>query len=282
MIKNIEFKVGLYIIFSVAVIISSLVYIAYKKEILTDTNVYHLTSGSADGIIEGIPVVFSGFEIGKITDVKLTPNGTVSVDIRVPREHTKWIRKNSHFVFTKPLIGSPKIVIETAGLEYPILANRANAKIEIADSINHASAKAKPIMERVDKISANLETVSNTLAQKNSAAAMATGNNTSGEDVAETLKNTKKITAQIVKLLDKTDKTVFDDDGIMKQTREMLVNINKNLENVRKITANGADASKDLAPLTKEIDMALKSTNDLLIEIDSKIPFKEKKEIKLP
>jgi phospholipid/cholesterol/gamma-HCH transport system substrate-binding protein len=282
MIKNIEFKVGLYIVLSIAIIVSSLVYIAYKKDFLTDMNVYHLTIASADGVIEGMPVVFSGFEIGKITEVKLTPSGTVTVDIRVPKEHTKWVRKNSRFIFSKPLIGTPKIVVETNGSSFPMMPNRESAKIETADSINDAIAKAKPIMERVDSITSNLEKITSTLSSKSSLVSMATGNDSSGADIAEMIKSAKKSTDRLEKLLEKTDKSMFEENGIAKQSKDIVVNINKNLENIKKITANAAEASNDLAPLMKEIDLALKSTNDLLVEIDGKIPFKEKKEIKLP
>lgn len=65
MAKNIERKVGLFILITTALIVASVVYIAYKKDVFTPTHTYTLSSKSGDNLTEGMPVVFPGSRSGR-------------------------------------------------------------------------------------------------------------------------------------------------------------------------------------------------------------------------
>lgn len=54
------------------------------------------------------------------------------------------------------------------------------------------------------------------------------------------------------------------------------------LENINKVTGEAADSTKDLKVLRSELDAAVTAIGNLADEIDRKIPFKSKPEIKLP
>jgi phospholipid/cholesterol/gamma-HCH transport system substrate-binding protein len=66
MFKRVEFKVGLFVVLTSLLIITSVAYLAYSKGFFTKEYIYTLSSKSGEDLTEGMPVVFSGFKIGKV------------------------------------------------------------------------------------------------------------------------------------------------------------------------------------------------------------------------
>jgi len=66
MLKRVEFKVGLFVVLTSLLIITSITYLAYSKGFFTKDYIYTLSSKTGEDLTEGPPVVFSGFKIGKV------------------------------------------------------------------------------------------------------------------------------------------------------------------------------------------------------------------------
>ena len=94
--KKTEFKVGLFIVITSALIIAAVGYLAYSKGFFTREYIYTLSSKTGEDISEGMPVLFSGFKIGRVETVELNDQGLLLIKIRVPEQHTKWIRSKQH------------------------------------------------------------------------------------------------------------------------------------------------------------------------------------------
>lgn len=62
-----EFKVGIYVIVFMAVVLSSVVYIGIKKDLFAKKVIFFVTSNTGEKIERGIPVKLSGFKIGQVT-----------------------------------------------------------------------------------------------------------------------------------------------------------------------------------------------------------------------
>jgi len=77
---------------------------------------------------DGMPVEFSGFNIGKVEDMELSQEGAVLIKIKIPKRHIKWIRSDSVFSLDKPLIGAPKITVKTKNLNSPELSPKLSSK----------------------------------------------------------------------------------------------------------------------------------------------------------
>jgi len=54
------------------------------------------------------------------------------------------------------------------------------------------------------------------------------------------------------------------------------------LDNINLISGEAADSTKNLKALRNEIDAVITAIGDLVVEVDRKIPFRTKPEIKLP
>jgi len=305
-----EWKVGMFIVLTVLLIIAGLGYMAYKKGIFQTENTYTLSSRTGDGLSVGMPLYFSGFKIGKINELELSDKGMVMITITVPAQHAKWIRSDSKFVLEKPLIGSPKFTVTTKNMRSSLLSTNSVAILTEVNDINDAIQRIQPILEQVAAITDNIEQLTGSLADpegdmsnilkhareltgtlsaKKSILEMAVGDEKSVQAIHASLRNTRNITDQVGQLLKKTDEELYGKDGIIpliiKILRELVTNlgkIGKTLDNVTKISSNTAEATSDLKILRGELDTTVNSLNRLINELDKKIPFKSEPKIKLP
>lgn len=312
MIKNVELKVGIFIFISIFLILSSLLFVAYKKGYFTESCLFHLSSSSGDGLSEGTSVVFSGFEIGKVSKLELSPSGLVLITIKTSQEHSRWIRESSSFVLEKPLMGFPKIIVTTPDLNSNILSTTKIVHIKTVDGINEAIAKAQPVLEKIEMIVKNVETITASLSNKKSLAAMVTGDNSSGHDIAHLLKqrslaamatgddSSGQDLAQILKqsadlsaslhtviekanqITDTTNEQFYGKSGVLNDLKISLLKLDETLKNTSKISSDIAVSTTDLVKLRTEVDNAIRNANYLILEIDSKLPLKPEAEVTLP
>jgi phospholipid/cholesterol/gamma-HCH transport system substrate-binding protein len=300
MSKKIEFKVGLFVVITSILIIACVTYLAYSKGFFTREYIYTLSSKTGEDLTEGMPVLFSGYKIGRVETLGLNDQGILLIKIRIPAQHVKWIRSNSTFSLYKPLIGSSRLIVTTENLNSPELPPKTIPEIVVVYDINETIKKVQPILEKVDKVVTNIEHITanladpegninkilshsekltGNLAKKDTLLEMAVGSKESVQSVNESLIKIKEI-------LLRTEEQVYGNDGVLPLVRNILKDIIAKLEkidvavdNVIKISADTADSTKDLKLLRSEIDATVNSIGKLINEIDKKIPFKKEPEV---
>jgi len=282
MLKKVEFKVGLFIVITSVLIIVSVGYLAYSKGFFTREYIFTLSSKTGEDISEGMPVLFSGFKIGRVETVELNDQGLLLIKIRVPEQHAKWIRSNSTFSLYKPLIGSSRLIVTTENLSSPALSPKTIPEITIINDINETIKKGQPTLVKLDKIVTNIEKITANLAKKETLIEMAVGTPESAKSVDASLKKIKDI-------LVKTDEQLYGVDGTLPLIRKILKDIivkleklNTAVDNVIKISADASDSTKDLKLLRAEIDSTVNSISTLVNALDKIVPSKKEPEIKLP
>jgi phospholipid/cholesterol/gamma-HCH transport system substrate-binding protein len=296
MSKNFEFKVGLFVIITLLLIGASVGYVAFKKDVFSTVYTFTFSSKSGDGFSEGMPLVFAGFQIGKVQSLELSDRGVVLIKIRVPERHIKWTRSDSIFILERPLIGSPKIVVYTENLKSAVLTPEMRPTIFSVDNIDEAIQKFRPILQKVDIILDNVVSISTNLSRRKTLLEMAVGDRESVNSINELLKKSKDIGYELDSILknahsitQKTDRDVFGTDGILATIRTILLDISGKLktlesaiDDVPKITSHVSKATIDLDKLRKDIDTTIDSTNKLIADIGKFLPGKKEREIKLP
>lgn len=301
--KPVEYKVGLFVIVTSVLVIASILYLAYSKGFFTREYVYTLSSKSGEDLTEGMPVLLSGYKIGRVEALKLNDQGILLVRIRIPEQHAKWLRSNSIFSLYKPLIGSSRLIITTENLNSPPLSQKTVPEIVMVNDINETIKKVQPTLEKIDKvvkhverITANLadpqgnvnkilsnaENITSNLAKKATLIEMAVGTPDSAKSVDDSLKKIRDI-------LVKTEEQMYGNDGALPLIRKILNDvivklgkINTALDNVVRISADASDSTKDLKVLRTEIDATVISIGNLVKDIDKLLPSKKEPEIKLP
>lgn len=317
MARRIEFKVGLFITIVTILILASITYVAYRKDVFSIVHTYTLSSKTGENLTVGMPVAVWGFTIGKVSSLELNDQGIVLIQIKIPERHIRMIRANSKFILDKPLIGIPRIVVQTSDLGDRPLSPQAIPELTESNDINEIIKRAQPIIEKADRIMANIEGITAKLddpegdvnrilretetliarfSKRDSLLEIAIGDPESIKAIHESLRKIKEITARVDGILQridamagKTDEELYGQDGVLPQFRNILrdllmklAKIDTTFDNINQVSAEAVDSTKNLKGLRNELDETIMTIRNLADEIDRKIPFKTQPEIKLP
>jgi phospholipid/cholesterol/gamma-HCH transport system substrate-binding protein len=281
MMQKIEFKVGLFITITTLLILVSIGYVAYKKGAFSSVYTYTLVSKTGENLAEGMPVVFWGFTIGRVSSLELNEKG-VLIRIKIPEQNNRVIRANSVFVLDKPLLGASRIIVSTDNLNGPPLSSEAVAEIGVTNDINDLIKRIKPIAEKVDQIAANIgritgniadpkgevnrilknaETVTSRFAKKDSLLEMAVGNPESAKSIQEILSRVRDITVRV--------------DGILKKDSllEMAVGNPESAKSVQEILGRARDITVQVEGILRKADAMVGKTDGEIYGSDGVLPL---------
>lgn len=163
---RIAFSVGVFVLISSVLILISLLYVIEKKGVFEKQVYYKLICENAQEIEEGMPILFSGFEIAQVDELSLYQNGEVLILIKVPHSNTKWIRSDALFILEKPLIGNPKIILKSS-MSKPPLNVQVISRVQIKEGINQIISDAQPLILELQSIVKNVNILSTSLSDKN-------------------------------------------------------------------------------------------------------------------
>jgi phospholipid/cholesterol/gamma-HCH transport system substrate-binding protein len=312
-----ELKVGLFIGCTAIIIVSAILYLAMGKGVFETMYTFTLSSKSGDGFTEGMPVVFSGFDIGKVQALELNDKGVVLIKIKIPYRHFKWIKSDSSFILYRPLIGSARIVVITDHLNSPPLEDNKIPEVTIVNDINDAITKVEPVLERLTQIAENVERltrnlsdpkgdlsrtlgnaqkITTSLSSKKSLLEMAVSDEESVKAFHDSLKKLKDITIgvdnlikKIDKMADKTDEQLYGGQGALPQINTILKDVvgklqklDKTIDNINKISTDTSEGMKDFRILRSDIDDAVNAIDDVVRKLDAIVGSKKAPEFKAP
>ena len=314
---NREIKVGLFIGGTALMVVLALFSLAVVKGVFEKMHTFTLSSRSGDGFTEGMPVVFSGFDIGKVQALELDDKGVVLIKIKIPNRHVKWIRSDSRFILYRPLIGAARIVVNTDNFNSPQLDSDRIPEVAIVNDINDAIARIEPALKRVTQIAENVERlthnlsdpkgdlnrvlgnaekITSNLATKKSLVEMAISDEESVKALNDSLKKIRDITTgadrllkKIDKMADKTDEQIYGGQGALPQVNTILKDVvgklhklDNAIDNINKISKDTSDGVKDFRILRSDIDDAVNSLDDIIKKVDAIIGSKKEPEFKTP
>jgi phospholipid/cholesterol/gamma-HCH transport system substrate-binding protein len=305
-----EFKVGSFIVVTTIIILAALLYLANEKGFFAKAHTFTLSSKSGEGLTEGMPVVFSGFNIGKVSTLELNDKGIVLIKIKILQRHVKWIKADSAFILYRPLIGAARILVTTNNLNSPPLPEDKVVVMETVNDINDAIKKAQPLLEKITQIAENLERLSSnlanpqgdlnrilgnaqkitaTLSNKKSFLEMAVADEEAVKSIHEALKKIKDIVTKIDKMADKTDEQLYGNEGTLPNVNKILRDIagklqhlDKTVDNINKISSDTSEGMKDFRMLRSDIDDTVNAIDDVAKKLDTLISSKKDREFKLP
>ena len=110
---------------------------------------YTLIAARAQGLRAGVGVEYAGFAIGRVEHVNLGATGQLEIKIRVSRQYTQWIRADSQFSLEQPIVGTPRILVETAGLRESPLPSGSTRVLRTTRQLDLVMDKGMAIAEQV-------------------------------------------------------------------------------------------------------------------------------------
>ena len=311
--KGIEFKVGLFIILAVVLVFVILVGMAMQKNILTPKTEIKIFADNGEGLKKGMPVLFSGFQVARVEEIRLQDNGRVLLRTQIPKDYTKWIRKDSKVkLSSQGIIGSPSLIFYGGGGEpvkkgdsFHLIRDRGIE--ELVDKARVMVGSLQDILNNVDKITTRLASDDGNFSK----AMKALGE--LGEDISKKrgigyLARTDYLKLKIDKLFEDIDLIRSDIDSlinesgsllskvnervsetkqtlnlvndVLKASDRLVLNIDERLRRIDPVITNANEISSDIAEVTdnltlmkNEADFMLNTGNRMLLNLETKWPF---------
>jgi ABC-type transporter Mla subunit MlaD len=305
-----KLAVGTFVIMLVSMLLVFFYLILKEKGAFETRYSYDFYAPSAALFKVGMPLQYSGFNIGVIDNIELTDKGNVHLKFSVSKENSKWICQYSILLLVKPLIGSPRVEILTTVGNPPL---KPNSTLELAESddINDMITKLQPaitktinIIDNIEKITStfskedgafnnsikNIEVVTGRFAQNKALLTTITGDQGSTDALIGSLNETQKTMKQVHEMSVKLDAIIGGlDSKMIKPSTEVLNNINVIMKDVQKKlqaldgTVNAVGGyDKDLGTIKEQIEVGLDKTNKVMDKVDALLNNNKKSEVTLP
>lgn len=298
LIKNLEFKIGLLLVGTLLLAAAFVAYALHARGAFRPTQTLVLAAEDVENVSVGMPITFSGFPIGEVKRLRLTPDGTVRIELSIPREDARWLRETSVFTLEKALVGGAKIKAHSTNLKDPPLKDGAVRTLYSGDAtkdIPELLEKVKTILANVQGMTAetapinrtlgHVETVAGRMAGEYGVLQGVFGNAEHARQVVGAvgqanalLGNLNGVSLKVDGLLAKTDQRLFARDGVMDQAQLAVVQVNGLLGDVKEslkkadaILAHAQTASADVAKVTGNVAEATTDLARLRVEVDDSL-----------
>jgi phospholipid/cholesterol/gamma-HCH transport system substrate-binding protein len=315
-VRNLEFKAALLLVFTALLIGGSVLYLLYARGVFQATQTVVLLTDDAEGVVVGMDMTFSGFPIGRVRRVELAENGEVRIVIDVPQKDAHWLRTTSVFTLVRGLVGGTAIRAFSGILTDPPLADGAQRPVLRGDAtaeLPRVLATAREVLENVNAMTgqeaalrgslANLQQVTEKLKGPQGALGVLFGNEADARKLVAALERTNGLLARMDTLATrvdglaaKADAQVFGPEGVMKETRATVIELNRLLVDARTsmakvdavlveaqgIAANARGATNDLGALRADVEANLRKIEGMINQLNRKWPFVHETEVKLP
>ena len=297
-VPNLELKARLLVLVMALLVASAVVYLMYARGAFERTQELVLIADDAEGVVVGMDMTFSGFPIGRVGRVELSPEGNARIIVNVPRRDAHWLRTSSVFTMENGLVGGPKFRAFSGVLADPPLPDGAERKVlrgDAAAEIPKMIASVRDLVTNLSAITASdaplgtslrsLQTTAERLNGPGGALAVILGSEAEAKKLGVALDRTNTLLARldglVVKadgiavktdgLVAKADTQVFGPGGVVGETRATVVQLNGLLEDARaslkKVDAVLVEA-QGIAANTRE---ATKDLASLRSEVDASL-----------
>ncbi len=307
--RRLELKALLLLVFMLALVLGSAVYVLYARGAFESTQKLVLVSDDSEGVVVGMDMTFSGFAIGRVGSIELAPDGKARILVDVPLKQAHWLRQSSVFTLVRGLVGNTNIRAYSGILTDPLLPDGAVREVLRGDAsadIPRLMSAARELVESVQTLVsnegalggslANVQQLTEKLKGPTGALGVLLGNDVEAKKLLLTLERTNTLLARLDGLTLRADTQVFGPGGVMPETRTTIVQLNGLLGEARgslkrvdavlveaqAVGANARVATADLGTLRAEVESSLIKVESLVNEVNRKWPFARETEVKLP
>ena len=301
-IAHVERKAIVLLILIMTLVCGFLLYVMYARGVFESTQQLVLVADDSEGVIVGMDLTFSGFPIGRVQRIELSPEGNARIVIDIPRKDAHWLRTSSIFTMERGMVGETRIRAFSGILTDPILPENSKRTVLRGDTnaeIPRLVASTRALLENLENMTGPESSINTSLGHLNTVTERMSGRYGmlttvfGSEDQAKKIINTLDRTNA---LLLKADNRVFGVNGVMNDTqaavaqltgvltdtRASLKKIDAVLAEAQAVGANARVASTDLGALRTEVELSLRKVTQLVDEINRKWPFARDTELKLP
>lgn len=311
-VAYLELKAAMLLLFTLALIVGSGLYLLYARGAFEPTQTLVLTADDSEGVVVGMDMTFSGFPIGRVRRIELAETGNARIVVDVAQKDAHWLRESSVFTLVRGVVGGTNIRAYSgiltdpplpAGAVRPVLRGDATAEIpqlmasarELLGNLNALTAQDAALGSSL----ANVQALTQRLNGPGGALGVLMGNEADARKIITTLERTNTLLARLDGLAKQADRQVFGENGkdalvpdlrasvgqlnaLLAETRNSLKKVDAVLVEAQAIGANTREATTDLGALRADVEANLRKVESLVNEIQRKWPFARDTEIRLP
>jgi phospholipid/cholesterol/gamma-HCH transport system substrate-binding protein len=295
--RNLEIKAALLLVFTALLVAGSVLYLLYARGAFEQTQRVVLVTDDAEGVVVGMDMTFSGFPIGRVRKVQLAETGNVKILVDVPVQDAHWLRTSSVFTLVRGLVGGTTIKAFSGVPTDPPLADGAERPVLRGDAtaeLPQVLSAAKDALNNIAAITAAEGELRATLA--NLRAVTEQFKSRDADKVTSALDRANALMARLDAMTAKADTQVFGPDGVMKEARGTIAQLNQLLAETREslkkvdavlveaqgIGANVKGATGDLPRLRADVEANLHKIEGMIDQLNRKWPFSRETEVKVP
>jgi phospholipid/cholesterol/gamma-HCH transport system substrate-binding protein len=298
----------------------AVLYLLYARGSFEPTQRLVLLADDAEGVTVGMDLTFSGFPIGRVRDITLSPEGNARIGIDVPKRDAHWLRQGSIFTLVRGLVGNTNLRAYTGNLKDAPLPDNAERKVLAGDAtaeIPQMLAAVRELVQRASNLAApdgalagtlaNLQTATSRLNGPAGALGVVTGNDADAKKLIATLDRTDALLRQATTLAASLDRVAVQTErqvfgvggagpglvgdsraavlqlqGLLTDARATLTKVDGVLAEAQGIASNTRSATADLGTLRTEVEASLRRVQQLADELNRRWPFARDNEVKLP
>lgn len=252
-----ETKVG--VLASIAIATLILGYSFLKgNDLFSDENEFYAEYDRVDGLATSKPVLINGYQIGRVSSLKLLPSGKILVQFKINPNYS--IPKNTIArIESTDLLGSKAVVFELGdGNNFAESGDTLNSHVQtdLMDQVEPVQKKAEQIIARMDSVLTSVNNTLNPEFQRNF--------DRSFVSIARTLETLEKTTKTVDGLVNDQSSKI---SSIMTNFESISTNFKNNNVKINTIMNNLDKVSDDLAKsnFTQTIAEANQAVLDLQV-----------------
>lgn len=153
-VKNLEFKAAMLLMFMLALVVGSALYVLYARGVFERTQRLVLIAEDSEGVVVGMDMTFAGFAIGRVARIELGEDGNARILIDVPKKDARWLRESSIFTMERGLVGGTRIRAYSGLLSDPPLPDGAERTVLRGDTAAEIPRLMASVRELTDNLAA--------------------------------------------------------------------------------------------------------------------------------
>jgi phospholipid/cholesterol/gamma-HCH transport system substrate-binding protein len=312
-VAHLELKAAALLLFTLALIVGSGLYLLYARGAFEPTQTLVLTADDSEGVVVGMDMTFSGFPIGRVRRIELADEGNARILVDVPRKDAHWLRDTSVFTLVRGIVGGTNIRAYTGMLNDKLLPDGAVRPVLRGDAtaeIPQLMASARDLLANLNALTAadsalgttlgNVQVLTGRMNGTGGVAGALLGGEAEAKRVVTALDRANALLARLDALVTRADKQVLGGpsgqdalvpdlraavgqlNGLLADTRSSLTKVDAVLVEAQAVGANAREATTDLGALRAEVESNLRKVESLVNDINRKWPFAKDTELKLP
>jgi phospholipid/cholesterol/gamma-HCH transport system substrate-binding protein len=308
-VRHLELKAAALLLLLAALVAGAALYLMYARGVFEATQRLVLLVDDSDGVRVGMDLTFSGFPIGRVQRVELSPEGTARILVDVPKKDAHWLRETSMFALVRSLVGGASLRAYSGVLTDPPLPDGAERKVLVGDTAAQLPvllSSAQELIANLNRLTgeqsalagtlANLQALTEKLNGPQGAAGALLGKDLDPKKVAGTVDRVNALLARLDGIAARADAQVLGPAGLLPETRAAVVQLQAMLGDARgtlkkvdallaeaqAVAGNVREGTDDLSSLRREVDATVRKVESMVDEVNRKWPFaKDAKESEL-